>query len=438
MSPRTGRLDVAVVGGGWSGMAAAVEATRAGHAVTVYEAAAQLGGRARALPELPCDGRPTTLDNGQHILIGAYADTLRLMRQVGVAPEQALLRLPMSLRFADGLGLALPELPAPLNLLVGLLTARGWGGADKLALLGAVLRWRWAGFRCPQHLSVAELCQGLPLRLRLELIDPLCVSALNTPPARASASVFLRVLADALLGSGGSSDLLLPRLDLGALFPEPAGQWLVAQGGQLERNTRVSSLLPHGPQWRVQGRVFDAVLLATSASNAAQTLDATAFAAPQKIANQIHAWRLLAQGLQFEAIATVYAWGHGARLSQPMLGLRSDTDGSGTAPAQFVFDRGQLGGPAGLLAFVVSASQGNRDTLQQQVLQQAQAQLGLALQAVQTVVEKRATFACTPGLQRPPGLIAPGLLACGDYVDGPYPATLEGAVRSAVAAVKHL
>jgi predicted NAD/FAD-dependent oxidoreductase len=104
-------------------------------------------------------------------------------------------------------------------------------------------------------------------------------------------------------------------------------------------------------------------------------------------------------------------------------------------PAQYVFDRGQLGGPAGLLAFVVSASEADRDTLQRQVLAQAQSQLALTLQAVQTVVEKRATFACTPELVRPPTTIAPGLLACGDYVRGPYPATLEGAVRSGKSAV---
>jgi predicted NAD/FAD-dependent oxidoreductase len=117
-----------------------------------------------------------------------------------------------------------------------------------------------------------------------------------------------------------------------------------------------------------------------------------------------------------------------------MLALRCTPD----APAQFVFDRGQLGGPAGLLAFVVSASDAEREVRQGQVLQQASTQLGLNLQAVQTVVEKRATFACTPDLQRPPQAIAPGLLACGDYVAGPYPATLEGAVRSGLQAVAHL
>jgi hypothetical protein len=123
-----------------------------------------------------------------------------------------------------------------------------------------------------------------------------------------------------------------------------------------------------------------------------------------------------------------------------MLTLRSHAGDANTAPApaQFGFDRGQLGGPPGLLAFVVSASTGERATLQAQVLEQARQQLGLQLQAVQTIVEKRATFACTPGLQRPQRHIAPGLLACGDYVAGPYPATLEGAVRSAMAAVQAL
>ena len=100
-------------------------------------------------------------------------------------------------------------------------------------------------------------------------------------------------------------------------------------------------------------------------------------------------------------------------------------------PAQFVFDRRHLG-EDGLLAFVVSVSRGTREALQQQVTAQGRAQLGLAdLQPVVTIVEKRATFACTPGLERPGLQIAPGLAACGEYVAGPYPGTIEGAVRSA-------
>jgi hypothetical protein len=144
----------------------------------------------------------------------------------------------------------------------------------------------------------------------------------------------------------------------------------------------------------------------------------------------LRSWAATASALRFEAIATVYAWAHQARLPHSMLALRATPD----APAQFVFDRGQLGAPQGLLAFVVSASAGSREELQAAVLAQAASQLqqlGLGpLQVVQTVVEKQATFACTPLLQRPSQQIAPGLLAAGDYVAGPYPATLEGAVRS--------
>jgi predicted NAD/FAD-dependent oxidoreductase len=100
-----------------------------------------------------------------------------------------------------------------------------------------------------------------------------------------------------------------------------------------------------------------------------------------------------------------------------------------------VFDRGQLDGLHGVLAFVVSASTGERAVVTEQVLRQAAEQLGLpSLQPLQTVVEKRATFACTPGLARPGMQVAPGLVACGDYVDGPYPATLEGAVLCGTAA----
>jgi hydroxysqualene dehydroxylase len=74
--------------------------------------------------------------------------------------------------------------------------------------------------------------------------------------------------------------------------------------------------------------------------------------------------------------------------------------------------------------------------LQNHVILQGKAQLNLPdLHPIQTIIEKRATFACTPGLQRPSNQIAPGLLVCGDYVAGPYPATLEGAVRSAQQAV---
>ena len=427
-------MKMAIVGAGWAGLAAAVEATAAGHQVTVFEASHRIGGRARAVPGKLPDGAPVVLDNGQHILIGAYVETLRLLRQVGIEADRALLRLPMTLRFPDGGGLQFADAPTPLDALAAIVMARGWSLSDKWSLLRLTSRWQRHGFQCDARATVAQLCETLSPRPMAELIAPLCVAALNTPAGQASATVFLRVVKDALFGPSGSSSLLLPRIDLSELFPTAAARWLARHGSRLHRGARVEGLVPHGSRWQVRDECFDAVLLATTASESIRLLIQSDQGVPAATADAMQNWIGICRNLQFDAISTVYAWAERASLTHPMLTLRSGTHPC--TPAQFVFDRGQLDGPSGLLAFVVSASRGERATLQAQVLAQAQAQLGLQLQAVQTIVEKRATFACTPAQLRPAQQIAPGLLACGDYVAGPYPATLEGAMRSAVTAVE--
>ena len=442
-------MKVAVIGAGWAGCAAAVEATRLGHSVTLFESARVAGGRARRV-DSSLNGQPLALDNGQHILIGAYTETLRLMQTLGVDPGSSLLRLPLRLQFPGGEGLAFPSAavltawpggprwPAALQAAWGIARARGWTWGDKASLLKLALRWRAGGFVCAPGLSVAALCADLSPRAMRELVEPLCVSALNTPAERACAQVFLRVMQDALFSQPGGADLLLPRTDLSALLPDAALAWLAECGPAPRLGVRVQALTRSATGWQLSSsgsadaddseENFDAVLLACPPPEAARLATGT-----------MADWAAQAAGLQHEPIATVYArvvLGESAanKLTQPMLALQCSAD----APAQFVFDRGQLGGPEGLLAFVVSASVGDKALLSAQVLAQGQAQLGLQLELVQTIVEKRATFACTPGLQRPAAQIAPGLLACGDYVAGPYPATLEGAVRSGLQAARLL
>lgn len=418
-------MNTAIIGAGWAGLAAAVRAAQAGDTVTLFEAARTPGGRARRV--VAEDG--TVLDNGQHILIGAYRATLALMRDVGVSPDTALLRMPLALRFADGGGLEVPSgLKPPLDLLAGIWGARGWTVRDKYGLMRAAVQWRLRGFVCAPERSVADLCAALTPRVMAELIEPLCVSALNVPPERASGVLFLRVLRDALFGEPGGADLLLPRVDLGALLPDAAMDWLARHGARVALGHRVQSLARHAGAWQVDGELFDRVLLATPAWESARLVqDAELPEAAE--------WLVCAQALDHEAIATVYVAGSGSLpAGRPMCALRSDAH---RAPAQFVFDRSQLGGPAGLAAFVVSASLLPREELQARVLAQAKVQLGwTGLRVLQTIVEKRATFACTPGVRRPPMQIAPGLRACGDYVDGPYPATLEGAVLSGEAVAR--
>ena len=401
---------VAIVGGGWAGLSAAVHAVEAGHEVQLFEMAPQLGGRARSL----ADG----LDNGQHILIGAYTETLSLLRTVGVDVSECFLRTPLRLRYPDHEGLALPTGHALIAFSRGVLACNAWPLSARLALLSAATGWLLRGFRCAPNLSVSELCARLPLIIREQLIDPLCVAALNTPAPQASARVFLRVLKDALFSGPGSADLMLPRRPLSQLLAEPAKTWLEQRGAKIELSHRVQSLED------LTG--FDAVVLAATSVESARL---TAERAP--------AWSALAQGLNFEPIVTVYLESPGTALPAPMVALHGE-------PAQFVFDLGQLGHAPGRFAFVVSGARAwverGLDACAEQTLAQATKDLKWASPPtlLRTLAEKRATFACTPDLQRPPMQITPGLVAAGDYIAGPYPATLEGAVRAGRAAVEAL
>jgi squalene-associated FAD-dependent desaturase len=416
--------QLTIVGAGWAGLAAAVAATQAGWQVGLYEAATTAGGRARSLHQ-SFGGMP--LDNGQHVLIGAYCDTLRLIRTVGLEPEKLLERLPLDLRFEDGQGLNLPDWPMPLNLLAGLARTEGWSLNDKLSLIKAAWVWHRAHFECEPTWTVENLCESTKLspQVMSQLIEPLCLSALNTSVQEASAAVFLRVLHDALLGGTGSSDLLVPRVDLGALLPDACLKWLNMHGAHIHLGTRVSAEQIMGLHHKASA--LNATLLACPPWQAARL---TADIAPN--------WARQCAELPHTAIATVYLHCKDKdfrALARPMMALRSDAN----APAQFVFDKGLLSNQPRLLAAVVSACSSERDLVSDQVRAQVGKQFGLKeLEVLQTVVEKRATLACTPMLNRPEPWVAQGLWACGDFIQGPYPSTLEGAVRSGQKVVAQL
>jgi squalene-associated FAD-dependent desaturase len=415
---------VAVIGGGWAGISAAVHSSQLGQAVTLFEMAPQLGGRARSLYDTKTassDLDEAPLDNGQHILIGAYRHCLELLAIVGVDHSEALLRLPLRLRYPRHEGLSLPPgRPLP-SFVKGICAYQAWPLAARARLLMTAAGWLLQRFTCAAELTVDQLSADLPAIVKQELIAPLCIAAMNTPSGQASARVFLRVLQDSLFGGSGSSDLLLPRVSLSGLLADPAQTWLQSQGTDLRLGQRLQSLVQQGNQWLADGERFDAVILACTSAEAARLCEDIA---PD--------WAFKARALRYEPIITVYLQSPGSFLPAPMLALQ---DG-GQAPAQFAFDLGQLGHAPGRFAFVVSgaASWVERGLVETGLAALQQAERELTWQSppkiLKVLAEKRATFACTPGLQRPPAQISDGLFAAGDYVAGPYPATLEGAVRS--------
>ena len=428
---------VGVIGAGWAGLAAAVELADAGWQVVLWEMAPTPGGRGRSgiAQALAADSAQVELDAGQHILIGAYTHSLRLMRRLGVDLEAAFWRGPLQLVAPDGRGLKLPGGHPILAFLRGLAQHQAWPWTARAQLLAQLAGWHRKGYGCEPGRSVAQLCAGLPAVVMDELIEPLCVAALNTPAQAADAQVFLRVLGDGLFAGPGGSDLLIPRRPLRALLPTPALHELQAQGARVHLAQRVHRIEPLGDgRWCVAAKALhevDRLVVATSASEAARLL------APWD-----PSWAQAAQGLAFEPIVTTWVQSPGVHLPSPMVRLAN-------GPAQFAFDLNAIGTPwRGGLSFVASDAgawlERGLPALERAVFEQACALPGAAAgttRVVRSIAERRATFRCTPGLQRPGGRAAAaqgGAWVAGDYIQGPYPSTLEGAVRSGLAAAHDL
>jgi squalene-associated FAD-dependent desaturase len=435
-------LNPAIIGGGYAGMAAAVTLAARGIPVTVFESARQLGGRARGVP-YPSPQRENLegenmLDNGQHLLLGCYHETLRMIEKVDGNIEKDFLRLPLQLHLHGEFSLKASRLPAPLHLLAGLLNAHGLSWGERLNAVRFMLKLRLINFTLPSpatrgngsDTTVAELLAQHQQNINViqKLWEPLCIAALNTPLHKASAQVFLNVLRDALNQSRADSDMLLPRINFTALFPQRAADFIEQHGGKVVLARGVTALRPCEDGIEISTAQdtaqFSHVICATSPRVASRLL--RPIAALETVVAQIEA-------LQHQPIYTVYLqYPAHVTLPHPMVGLHNHY-------SQWLFDRGRISAQHGLLAAVISAEGIHQELSQEELAQKVIAELRKEFGIIQqptwfkVIAEKRATFCCAPNLQRPSQQTPlPSLLLAGDYTEGDYPATLEGAVLSGI------
>jgi len=410
-------------------MAAAVELAERGVPVTVFEASRTLGGRARRV-----EAKGVALDNGLHILIGAYREALALIAKVSGGRDSGLLRQPLDLHVLGKFRLRTARLPAPLHVAMALLRTQGLSISDRWHAARWMLRLRATNFRLDSDLPVALLLarHHQSARALHHLWGPLCTSALNTPAERASGQVFLNVLRDSLNAQREDSDLLLPTTDLSALFPEPAARYVELHGGEVLAGTPVSAL----------GGDERGLLVQTSTGSAPFSHAICAlppYRVPETVAG-VPALAGLAQTVQrftYEPIYSVYLqYPIPLQLPQPMFGLDAGI-------AQWVFDREALCGQQGLIGVVISASGQHQELGQEALAAAVHRELRVHFPELpdplwsQIIAERRATFSCVVGVERPPQRTAlPNVYVAGDYTASDYPATLESAVRSGLACAR--
>ncbi|OGV76227.1 MAG: desaturase [Methylotenera sp. RIFCSPLOWO2_02_FULL_45_14] len=428
--------QVAVIGGGCAGLSAAAHLAERGYAVTVFEASSQLGGRARTVVVENKD-LMQLLDNGQHILLGAYTETLALLEKIGVDENQVFLRQPLQLNMQSAAAKSVFSLksarflPAPLNMLWGFLCCRGLNFSERIAALKLMRYLKSTRYEIISDRPLEQFLIDHQQTVRLiELLwEPLCLAALNTPIDNASTRIFLNVVRDSFTGNKKYSDFLLPRLDLSQIISHPLSQFIQSKGGVIKLNQRIRHLQVEDNGFSLETRdeksIFSHVIIAVSPARVDRFL---ASLPTLKRALEI------TQTYQYQPIYTIYLqYPAETQLPTVMSGLSNTI-------AQWAFDRGQLCGQKGLIAVIVSAEGSHQKMKHDALALKVAKELNRAFPHLpkplwhKVIAEKRATFACTPNLARPSNKTAqPQLFLAGDYTHAEYPATIEGAIRSGIA-----
>jgi squalene-associated FAD-dependent desaturase len=447
-------VKVVVVGGGFAGIAAAILLQERRHDVTLLERRGVLGGRATSFPDA-LSGED--VDNGTHLMIGAYRDTLDLVRRAG-AEDLLLVQERLRIDYCDDQGwsaLDCPALPAPLHLLAGLAGLRlPWRARFDAVRLGLAARFGGP----PAGLTLTGWFDGLKqgADVRRLLWTPLATAILNETPDRAAAVLFYNVYRAAFLESADASRLVFLRRGYGRLL-DRLGAYLEARGGRIVRRARAEAIevadgAVKGVAYAQRPTERDDIVRGVQAHGARIDADAVVAAVPWSALPALlpEGWRddpafAAARRLTGSPIVSIEMWLDQVVVDRAMVGLRD-------CEVEWVFDKGRLygrPGPPQHLAFIISAAYRSTPRPNGELVAIAEAALRryfpamAAARVTRTLVlrEADATFSCDPASEAiRPGPETPirGLVLAGDWTATGLPATIEGAVRSGRAAARRI
>ena len=436
--------DAVIIGGGCAGFSAATALADRGARVLVVEARPGLGGRATAFRD---PGTGERVDNGQHILMGCYTDTLCFLNRIGAADRvrwQSGLKVSMIDRRGHESVLALPSLPSPLHFLAGVLAWDALTWSERLSVLkaGSYLRSggsseasggdKPSGSSINSSLSVRQWLSTIGQAPRLcELFwEPLALAALNQSIDPAAASAFLRVLERVFGPDPAAAALVMPAVPLDALYVEPSLAFLGERGGEVRVNAPAKIVIDGD---RVIGvHVRDEVIATPTVISTVPWFSFNAlFGTPPP---QLRDTMANAAALGSLPIVTVNLWFDAPVMREQLIGLPG-------RQFQWVFDRRAIvGGDVSHLSLISSGAEAlvsqSNDALVTTALREVRDALPAARRASLrkglAVREKRSTFSLAPDAPPRPEMrtAIDGLLLAGDWIQTGLPATIESAVIS--------
>jgi hydroxysqualene dehydroxylase len=403
---------VHIVGAGLAGLAAAVELSDRAD-VTLHEAAPQAGGRCRSYFDAALD---MTIDNGNHLLLSGNHAALAYAKKIGGA-EKLAEPAEASFDFCDlarGRRWTLRPNAGPLPWWILSPDRRvpNSAGLDYLALVKLL-------FARPDQLLRPVLGNG---EIARNLWDPLFISALNTDPAEASATLAGAIVRETFAKGGAACRPVVAVEGLSAAFVDPALAFLRARGVDIRFGAKLRALaleddraatLDFG-EATVALAPEDRVVLAVTAPVAAALLPG------------------LTAPTEFRAIVNAH-FAHPAPKGLPLL-----TGVIGGA-SEWLF------GFSDRLSVTISAAERflatSREELAATIWGEVQKVAGFSapLPAWQIIKEKRATFAATPqqdALRPGPETRWRNLVLAGDWTRTGLPSTIEGAIRSGLRAAE--
>jgi hydroxysqualene dehydroxylase len=430
------RPRMVVCGGGLAGIAAAVEAAALGAEVTLVERRPFLGGKAFSFTD-PDTGRE--VDNGQHVFLGCCPAYIRLLRLLGTLRHTSLQRrldAPVRDRAGRRGALRAAPLPAPLHLGLSFAAyphlspgekAAALRGLGALAAMSEGARRELDGLSFADWLAARGQSPGAVRRFWDLIVLPTC----NDRSDRVSAALAAFVFRRGFLQSTRGSAIGWSRVGLTRLVDPAARGFLAARGGRVLSGAAVGEVRPGGVA------LADGATLAADAVVLALPPGRAAAACPEALP--------LDPGLGASPIVNVHVWYDRPVMDEPFTAVVD-------SPVQWIFNRTAMGGGDGSshhLAISISGAREEVEVPRAQLAAAMRAELeellprawGAEALATAVVKEPQATFAQGPGqaARRPPAATpVPGVALAGAWTATGWPATMEGAVRSGIAAARDL